>query len=147
VRIISFAWTTPALLAGRKTVTRRDWSHGYALRFHAGDDVAAYDRNPRHGGRQVATIRLTADPYRESTKAAAEEDYEGEGFAFLSGQGIKVDGLPPAVLWRAWHLYPETLWVIRFEVVERRGHAPLAIFDPVVVEAETPQLALPMEAT
>lgn len=147
MKIISFAWTTPALMAGRKTVTRREWSEGYARRFHADEEVAAYDRNPRHGGRQVATIRLTRDPYRESTRSAPEEDYEGEGFAFLQEQGVKVDGLPPRVLWRAWHLYPQEMWVIRFEVVERRGHAPLAIFDPVVVEAETPQLALPMEAT
>ena len=144
MRIISFAWTTPALLAGRKSVTRRDWSDDYALRFHAGDDVAAYDRNPRHGGRQVATIRLTADPYRESTAKVPPEDYEGEGFAFLAEQGKKVDGLPPAVLWKAWHLYPQEMWVIRFEVVERRGHAPLAIFDPVVMKVPTPQLALPM---
>ena len=53
VKIISFAWTTPALLAGRKTVTRRDWSDRYALLFHADDFVAGYNRSPRHGGRRA----------------------------------------------------------------------------------------------
>jgi hypothetical protein len=36
---ISFAWTTPALLAGHKTVTRRDWDAEYAIRFAAGQLV------------------------------------------------------------------------------------------------------------
>ena len=139
MKIISFAWTTPALLAGRKTVTRREWSNDYARRFRAGDLVAAYNRNPRHGGRQIATIRLTREPYRESTRSAPEEDYEGEGFAFLQDDGVKVDGLPPDVLWRAWHVFPQVMWVIRFEVV-------VLVVTPEP-EAATPQLALPMEAT
>lgn len=41
MRIISFAWTSPALLAGAKTVTRRDWDDSYARRFSAGELVAA----------------------------------------------------------------------------------------------------------
>lgn len=90
MKIISFAWTTPALLAGRKTVTRRDWQLGYASGFHAGDLVAAYNRSPRHGGRQVATIRLTRAPYLESTKEAPPEDYEAEGLAYLDSIGAKV---------------------------------------------------------
>ena len=140
MKIISFAWTTPALLAGRKTVTRREWSEDYARRFRAGEMVAAYDRNPRHRGRQVATIRLTRDPYSESTRSAPEEDYEAEGFAFLQELGVKVDGLPPAVLWRAWHVFPQEMWVVRFELVEV-VRAPSAEPTPA-----TPQLALPMEA-
>jgi hypothetical protein len=117
MKIIAFAWTTPALLAGRKTVTRREWSDDYARRFRAGDTIAAYDRNPRHGGRQVATIRLTRDPYRESTAKAPEADYEGEGFAYLEAIGVKVDKLAPPVLWKAWHVFPQEMWVVRFELV------------------------------
>ena len=33
MKIISFAWTTGALLAGAKTTTRREWSRGYADRW------------------------------------------------------------------------------------------------------------------
>lgn len=38
---ISFAWTTPALLAGRKTVTRRHWDRRYAGRGEKGAIVPA----------------------------------------------------------------------------------------------------------
>ena len=114
---ISFAWTTPALLAGAKTCTRRDWKDSWARQFHARDRVAAYDRQPRYGGRQVAVIELTQDPYRESTAKAPESDWEAEGFAWLQFNLIKVDGLWPNVLWRAWHVYPQMLWVVRFELV------------------------------
>jgi hypothetical protein len=33
---LSFAWTTPALIADRKSCTRRDWSADYAARFRDG---------------------------------------------------------------------------------------------------------------
>jgi uncharacterized protein YqfB (UPF0267 family) len=58
VKIISFAWTTPQLLAGKKTVTRRDWSDKYARQFRAGDLVQVYDKSPRAGGKRVAVIEI-----------------------------------------------------------------------------------------
>lgn len=115
---ISFAWTTPALLAGRKSCTRRDWSDKWAMQFRAGEKVAAYDRQPRHGGRQVAVIELTGRPYRQSTTEAPESDWEAEGFDYLQEIGARVDGMSPRMLWRAWHLYPQVLWVVRFRLVE-----------------------------
>ena len=118
---ISFAWTTPALLAGVKTVTRRDWEPEYAARFKAGQLVAAYDRQPRYRGRQVAMIRLMQAPYRQSTAEAPESDWEAEGFAFLESVGAKVDGMRPKVLWRAWHVFPREMWVVRFELVDVVG--------------------------
>ena len=139
MKIISFAWTTPALLAGRKTVTRREWTHGYALRFGEGDLVQAWDRNPRHGGHQVATIRLTRDPYQEDTKRVPPEDYEAEGFAFLEGIDAKIDGLTPRTLWRAWFLYPKTVWVVRFDLVEvGAASEPKAAAPQLAMEMETP---------
>ena len=116
--IISFNWTTPALVAGRKRVTRRNWMESHARRFHAGDVVAAYDRQPQYGGHQVASIRLTQAPYRENTRDTPEEDYEEEGFAYMQELGAKVDGLSPPVLWRSWHVFPRDLWVVRFELLE-----------------------------
>jgi len=118
MRPISFAWTTPALLAGVKTVTRRDWKATHAARHHAGDLLAAYDRQARYGGKQVAVIRLTADPVLESTAAAPESDYQAEGFEWLQDRGIKVDKLDPRALWTAWRVFPRDLWVVRFELVE-----------------------------
>jgi len=118
MKIISFAWTTPALLAGVKTVTRRDWSARYAAQFGKGDIVQAYDRQPRYGGKKVALIRLTHDPSLESTAEAPLSDFELEGFRWLEEWSLKVDGLSPVTLWRVWGLYPRELWVVRFEVIE-----------------------------
>jgi len=85
MKIISFAWTTPALLADppRKTVTRRNWKPEYAKRCKKGDLVAAYDKVPFHGGKHVATIQLTQDVYPEWSFWMPDEDYEVEGFAFF----------------------------------------------------------------
>ena len=44
--IISFAKTTGALLAGKKTVTRRDWPESHAKKYKAGDVAIAYDKQP-----------------------------------------------------------------------------------------------------
>jgi hypothetical protein len=118
VKTISFAWTTAALLAGEKTVTRRDWKPQYAARFQEGDLLAAYDRQPRFGGKRVATIRLTQTPYLESTEYAPTQDYVAEGFKYLDERGILVDGLTPPRLWRAWKLLPRELYVVRFRLVE-----------------------------
>ena len=124
---ISFAWTTPALLAGCKTVTRRQWTEGHAKRFHKGDLVTAYDKNPRFGGKPVATIRLTADPYQESTDLIPLDDWHSEGFEYLSEQNVLVNRKSPHELWKSWRVQPEVMWVIRFELVEvRQGNDQLS---------------------
>ena len=58
--IISFAWTTPALLDGRKTVTRRDWPDSHAVKFKPGDEAIAYDKQPMYGGVPVARLKLVS---------------------------------------------------------------------------------------
>ena len=114
---IAFAWTTPALVTGNKTCTRRDWKETHARRFRVGDLVAAYDRQPRHGGHWVATLRLTATPVFSSE--LPEEDWEREGFRWLSARGAKVGGHSPEVIWRAFRIGAnagEHWWVVRFSV-------------------------------
>lgn len=84
-RIISFAWTSRALVAGHKTVTRRDWSLNHAVRFHAADVVHAWDHNPRTGkGHHIATISLIESPFEERPGTAPDGDYDREGFRYLS---------------------------------------------------------------
>lgn len=117
---ISFAWTTPALLAGAKTVTRREWSDQYVRQFSDGQRVTALNRQRRFRGEPVAVIRLTGEPYKENSMNAPPEDYALEGFHFLERAGAKVDKLTPPVLWRAWHRTgtAHDFYVVRFEVVE-----------------------------
>jgi len=119
MKIISFAWTTPALLAGEKTVTRRDWNPKHAARFKAGELVAAYDRQARFGGKKVAIIRLTRDPYLEWSDAIPPEDYDKEGFAYAMAHGLRFEGrTSSADVWRFWHEERHQQWVVRFELVE-----------------------------
>jgi len=128
---ISFAWTTPALVTGHKTVTRREWQDDYAHRFHAGDPVTALDRERRYKGQPVGLLRLTAEPELQQTDDAPKTDYVAEGFLYLDWLNEKVDGLTPQALWRAWSKTPRFLWVVRFELVrlspygeELRGRYP-----------------------
>lgn len=118
--IISFAWTTPALLAGVKTMTRRDWDPGYARRFKSGMLVDAYDRSPRARGKKVATIRITRDPYLELVRdSLTPEVYEREGFnwLYLHGHKATVDRIV-----EAWETDPDLKeWVIEFELVDVVG--------------------------
>lgn len=115
--IISFAWTTPALLAGAKKVTRREWSAEHARRFTVGRLVDAWDRSPRTGnGRKVATIRIVREPYRQSTFFVEHEDCVREGFDWLNehGESAMVDAIC-----RSWALNPREVWVVEFELVDR----------------------------
>lgn len=133
MKIISFAYTTPPLLAGAKTVTRREWDERYAAGFRAGDLIAAYDRSPRFRGRHVATIRLTAAPTLEPLAQMPDADYDGEGFRWLYEHPEAL----PKTLWGApctredfswdgflqWRRSRDSMWVCRFELLELVGAA------------------------
>ena len=117
MRWISFNWTLRPLLLGEKTVTRRRWKDAYAARFKKGDLVEAYDRQPRFGGKRVALLRLTRDPYKESSADIPPSDWFEEGMHVLEAEGEELDGVTPGVFWLRWLSEPEDLWVIRFTVV------------------------------
>lgn len=80
--LISFSWTSPPLIAGRKTMTWRDWDDTYARQFKPGQLVAAYNRSPRNHGVMVATIRITSVE-KIPISHLTDEDYELEGLAYL----------------------------------------------------------------
>lgn len=128
MKIISFAYTTPPLLAGAKNVTRREWDERYAGTFRAGQLIAAYDRSPRFKGKHVATIRLTAAPTFEPMAQMPDADYEGEGFAWLYanphtlpktlfGEPCNRETFSRAGFER-WRRSGASMWVCRFELVE-----------------------------
>lgn len=118
MRILSFGWTTPPLVARQKRCTRRDWDPEYAARFLRGEYLQAYDKSPRFHGKPLGTIRLTETPVYTSN--LPEEDFELEGFAFCMRHGLTIDKIRPDVLWRAWRLDAakgKRWWVVRFEVM------------------------------
>ncbi len=138
MKIISFSWTTPALLAGEKTVTRRDWAERHAMTFHTGDLVQAWDKVPFAGGKKVAIIRLTQAPYLADINEAPDSDYGAEGFGYMEGHGIEMpSGVVPNYLddrgrelksgpmnWDRWEFWKATrarLWVVRFKLESVEG--------------------------
>lgn len=121
MKIISYAWTTPALLALRKRKTRRSWADKYAQSFHDGDLVQAYDRSPRVGGKRVAIVRLLLDPYPQRTGKMTFVDFEDEGFKYLEEQGIRIQNMTPMDFFLWWRKQDELVWVIEFEVVSLEG--------------------------
>jgi hypothetical protein len=128
MHIIVFSWTAPALLAGRKTVTRRAWKESHARRFKRGQMVQAYDRSPQWGGQPIALLRLTQAPYLDSTADMPDADYEAEGFAYLDEHpslrpttGLLKPGQPLRVFFEQWRAIGDMMWVVRF-TVERVLH-------------------------
>lgn len=102
---ISFAWTTQELLEGKKTVTRRMWMPKHAAKFHEGDLVNAWSKNPRcRGAKCVAVIRLTK-VYKERLGDMPESDVAAEGGrwpskkAFIEGMSGVPGGVPDMVVW------------------------------------------------
>lgn len=90
-RIVSFSHTTAALVNGHKTMTTRDWKPEFAARFKAGDEILAYDKNPRNGGKPVARLRLTADVKLTDPATLTREDFQREGFGFLAAETMLLD--------------------------------------------------------
>lgn len=134
MNIISFAYTTPALLALAKTVTRRDWKPEHAAKFKRGMKCWAYDRSPRVGGHAVAVIRLIADPKFEAMVLVPDSDFEGEGFAWMAmhdpAGGRALGGefflRDPRGWFDWWRCTGGMRWTIRFEVTcMLRAYEPL----------------------
>ena len=145
MKTIAFAWTTAALLAGAKTVTRRAWKPEYAARWKAGDFALAYNNSPRAGGKPLALIRLAAAPSFEPLAEMPESEFEAEGYRWmgdqieahpdgkhlLSGPNLKrEDAIEIAArgltnperaraCFEAWRGSGGSMWVIRFELVSR----------------------------
>jgi len=110
--LISFAWTTEALVEGRKTCTRRQWSERYFQQWvkawREGRVVHdAWDRLPRAHGKKVGQIRLTCEPYRQKLLDMPVEDLEAEGGYWKSkDEFVELFGDPE-----------EAVVVVRFELV------------------------------
>lgn len=125
--IISFAWTTNAVLADRKKRTRRFWSDEYAKRFVCGSSHKGYNRLPRVHGHHIGTVTITEAPYRQLTSLMTEEDYELEGLKYMEEMGLfiparTVDGkrlLPmhPKRFFDEWREANECPFVINFNFI------------------------------
>ena len=120
MRIISFGWTAPALVAGAKTVTRRDWKDSWAQRFKKGDICQAYDKDPRYGGKRIGYVQLTEDPVKEPMSKMSASDYLKEGFAYLHVHPERMPAPMPIDVspqgFKKWRKSGGSKWVIRFRL-------------------------------
>ncbi|EMO84353.1 hypothetical protein [Leptospira santarosai] len=124
MKIISFGYTTAPLLAGRKTITRREWKDEYALKFRPGEIIQAYDKSPRYGGKKIGELKISwiVKLYLGNMP---DSDYEAEGFAwldenpeFIHKNFILKDGTTD--MWkyfRMWRMSGKVSWAIKFEPV------------------------------
>ena len=114
---ISFAYTTDAVIMGRKNRTRRNWVIPHARKFHEGQLATFYDRNPRNGGQVMGDILIKASPWRQNTRMLVFPfDYEAEGFDYLAEQGQTVSGMEPRLFFDQWKAVKVTLWILDFEL-------------------------------
>ncbi len=115
--IISFAWTTEALLAEVKKVTRRDWSKEYAAKFRSGTVHKAYNRQARFGGEKVGDVKLCLPPYPERTRDIPDDDFELEGFLYMEERELLIRGRTPREYFEALRKSDQVLFVVRFNLV------------------------------
>jgi hypothetical protein len=119
--IVSFGWTAPAFRAREKTVTRRDWKPSHVKKFKKGRLFAAYDKDPRYGGKSMGVARVLEDAYLEPMSHMPDADYEKEGFAYLAKHPELVPKSMPIDVSRegfeAWRMSGGSKTVLRFEIV------------------------------
>jgi len=114
--IVSFAWTAPAFIADRKSVTRREWSFDYAQHFIPGTVHKAYSKQPRFGGKPIGLLEVLCISY-ENIQDMADEDFEYEGFKYMEEQGLKIWRKEPRVAFDDWRAAEAYYWVLRFEKI------------------------------
>ena len=135
MRIISYGYTWPALVARRKTVTRRN--PGMVQRFKAGETLQAWDKGPRVHGHKIGEVYVLDTPYPEAVADMPESDYEAEGFAFFAERPDLLPASAPRWLKEIAAAGPanglnvfrqhlkhqaaydgaETMWVVRFKLL------------------------------
>lgn len=120
--IISFAWTTPAVVMLQKTVTRRDWKPMTMAQFKGcvttGELVEAWDKSPRFGGKRFGEVRIVEVIHGEDSRTIPETAWEEEGFHVLTPLGAKIGKSTPRDVWLFWlHENTEPQTVVRFELV------------------------------
>jgi hypothetical protein len=76
--IISFAWTTEALINGHKTVTRRFWHDKTAKACSPGTVHQAWDKNPRFKGKRIGFVKIK-NIYKQKLSQMTEDDLIAEG--------------------------------------------------------------------
>lgn len=120
-----YVW--PAFVAREKDVTRRNWNARTAKAYVKGVVFDAYDTMPYAGGVQIGRARVTHDAYLEKLVDCPDEDYVGEGFAWLNQHPHCIPKAAKKEVWAKnnaarhsfdmWRWSGGEVWVVRFEII------------------------------
>lgn len=116
--IISFAWTTSALVQGFKTATRRFWDAKYMemwWRNVVKDNnlCQAFDRSPRYKGKNVGIIKVPTKPFLQPLSEMTNADLIEEGNNWKRPDGT--------TLWKDLDEYRELM------LEQNRGDTPYVV--------------------
>ena len=111
--IVSMAWTKDAYKAGCKTRTRRKWTDEYAKRFKINSLFQGYDKSPRFKGKRIG-VSTILNIKKEHISLMPDEDYEKEGFKYMSDNNLKIWDKDPWEAFNDWRKTDETYYVVDF---------------------------------
>ena len=130
LRWMEFGWLSPAVVEGHKTMTLRDWGQVEGAQWRQGELFYAYDDPPSAGGRKLALLRVSTQPYEDTTAALKPAAFQGLGLEYAVAHRLAPPhGVTAVEMWESWHANPRRLWVVRF-TVER-------IYDQLAPQAGT----------
>lgn len=116
--IISFAWTTEAVVMGEKTRTRRAWKPQHAEKFKQGLMVDGWSRIPRvKGAQKICYIEIEREPFIQNTRDLNDEDWKREGLQYMYMNNILIAGKPATQFFHDWKLAEINLYVVDFKLL------------------------------
>lgn len=117
---ISFAWTTPAVLAAHfqpgltcKTRTRRDWTDRHIEQWRRrldasngrGVEAVAWNKSARFQGKPIGKVLITSIRPGECSSTIPDEDWVKEGFDMLQYIGAEFQkGYSALSVWGFWRM-------------------------------------------
>lgn len=127
VMIISFAWTTPAVVLGEKCETRRDWTpatiKSVRKAMEKGELVDAFSKSARFGGKAFGKVRILKLVEDEDSSTIKAPSWRAEGFHVLQAIGSKIGKSSAADVWKFWlEENTDRQTVVHFELVELNAH-------------------------
>ena len=114
---LSFGWLTPAVLAGQKTLSLRDWGPVEAYSWKRAQLAYCYDDDPDKGGNRVALLRISHTPYKRLTNKLRNSEFYASGLMYAQSMGLRhPKGLTPEQIWSKIKESSVELWVVRYRV-------------------------------
>ncbi|KKL53620.1 hypothetical protein LCGC14_2273620, partial [marine sediment metagenome] len=114
---LSFGWLTPAVLAGQKTLSLRDWGPVEAQSWQRAQLAFCYDKEPSKGGNKMALLRISHTPYKRQANKLRNSEFYAAGLMYAQSMGLRhPKGLTPEQIWSKIKESSVEVWVVRYRV-------------------------------